>query len=90
MRQKQKSLTHKTSFDQLPRLSMNSNYLLIHSKAVKVKIQRTYEAKTQNRLFYDPILTHGGGWGGGGGGGGVNLNSYIDSSHMVSQYLLKL
>ena len=72
---------------------MNSNYLLIHSKAVKAKIQRTYEAKTQNQLFYDPktqnqlfydpSLTHTGG-----GGGGVNVAGYLDSSHMVSQYLL--
>ena len=31
------------------------------------------------------------GWGGGGGGGGgqgVNLINYLDSSHMVSQYVL--
>ena len=33
-------------------------------------------------LFYDPSLTHKG------GGPGVNLTSYLDSSHMVSQYLL--
>ena len=46
-----------------------------------------YKVKTQNWLFYDPSLTLGGG-GGGGGGPGVNLTSYLDSSHMVSQYLL--
>ena len=39
----------------------------------------------ENRLFYDPSLTH---KGGGGGGLGVNLTSYLDSSHKVSQYLL--
>ena len=62
-------------------------------------MQRTYEAKTQNRLFYDRSLTHGGGVGGGGGGGGgggvggggdqgVNVAGYLDSSQKVSQYLL--
>ena len=35
---------------------MVSQYLLIHSKALK--------AKTQNRLFYDPSLTHKEGSGG--------------------------
>ena len=30
--------------------------------------------------FYDPSLTH--------KGQGVNLTSYLDASHMVSQYLL--
>ena len=60
---------------------MNSNYLLIHSKDVKAKIQRTYETKTQNHLFYDPSLSHK-------GDQGVNLTGYLDSSHMVSQYLL--
>ena len=34
-----------------------------------------------NFQFYDPSLTHK-------GDQGVNLTSYLDSSHMVSQYLL--
>ena len=34
-------------------------YLLIHSKALKAIIKEI-KAKTQNRLFYDPSLTHGG------------------------------
>ena len=37
-------------------------------------------AKTQNRLFYDPSLTH--------KGGSEGKSDYLDSSHMVSQYLL--
>ena len=41
------------------------NYLLIHSKALKAKFQRAYEAKTQNRLFYDSsLVSHKGGSGG--------------------------
>ena len=59
---------------------INSNYLLIHSKAVKVKIQKTCEAKTENRLFYEPSLTHKGGSGG-------KRGRYLDSSHKVPQYL---
>ena len=38
-------------------------------------------AKTQNWLFSDPSFTDK-------GGSGVNLTSYLDSTHMVSQYLL--
>ena len=34
----------------------------------------------QNRLFFDPSLTHM-------GGRGAKLTSYLDSPHMVSQYL---
>ena len=34
----------------------------------------------ENRLFYDPSLTHK-------GGSGVNLTGYLDSSQKVSQYL---
>ena len=41
-----------------------------------------YKAKTQNQLFYDPSLTHKG------GGQGVKLTGYLDSLHMLSQYLL--
>ena len=51
-----------------------------------------YKAKTPNRLFDESSLIHKRGGGGGGGGGGqggqgVNLTSYLDSSHKVSQYL---
>ena len=46
---------------------MLSQYLLIYSEAIKATIKEI-KAKTQNRLFYDPSLTHGGGGGGGGGG----------------------
>ena len=42
---------------------MLSQYLLIHSEAIKATIKET-KAKTQNRLFYDPSLTHKGGAGG--------------------------
>ena len=34
-----------------------SQYLLIHSEAIKATIRR-YKAKTENQLFYDPSLTH--------------------------------
>ena len=37
--------------------------------------------KTQNQLLYDPSLTHK-------GGPGVKLTGYLDSPHMLSQYLL--
>ena len=36
---------------------MLSQYLLIYSKAIKATIKEI-KAKTQNRLFYDPTLTH--------------------------------
>ena len=42
---------------------MLSQYLLIHSEATKATIKEI-KAKTQNRLFYDPTLTHKGGSGG--------------------------
>ena len=42
---------------------MFSQYLLIYSEAIKVTIKEI-KAKTQNRLFYDPSLTHKGGLGG--------------------------
>ena len=61
---------------------MLSQYLLIHSEAIKATI-REIKAETQNRLFYDPSLTHKGG-----GGGGVKLTVYLDSPYMLSQYLL--
>ena len=61
-----------------------SQYLLIYSEAIKATIKEI-KAKTQNRLFYDPSLTH---KGGGGGGRGVKLTGYLDSPYMLSQYLL--
>ena len=42
---------------------MLSQYLLIYSEAIKATIKEI-KAKTQNRLFYDPSLTHKGGSGG--------------------------
>ena len=65
---------------------MLSQYLLIRSEAIKATIKEI-KAKTQNRLFYDPSLTHKGG-SEGGGGGGVKLTGYLDSPYMLSQYLL--
>ena len=44
---------------------MLSQYLLIYSEAIKATIKEI-KAKTQNRLFYDPSLTHKGGGGSGG------------------------
>ena len=40
-----------------------SQYLLIHSEAIKATIKEK-KAKTQDQLFYDPSLTHKGGAGG--------------------------
>ena len=57
---------------------MVSQYLLIYSEAIKATIKEI-KAKTQNRLFYDPSLTHK-------GGPGVKLTGYLDSPHMVSCY----
>ena len=59
---------------------MLSQYLLIYSEAIKATI-KAVKAKTQNRLFYDPSLTHK-------GGGGVKLTGYLHSPHMLSRYLL--
>ena len=42
---------------------MLSQYLLIYSEAIKATIKEI-KAKTQNRLFYDPRLTHKGELGG--------------------------
>ena len=47
--------------DRLFRLSTYAfQYLLIYSEAIKATIKKI-KAKTQNRLFYDPNLTHKGG-----------------------------
>ena len=59
---------------------MLSQYLLIYSEAIKATIKEI-KAKTQNRLFYDPSLTHK-------GDRGVKLTGYLDSPYMLSQYLL--
>ena len=59
---------------------MLSQYLLINSEAIKATIKEI-KAKIQKRLFYDPSLTHKGGW-------GVKLTGYLDSPYMLSQYLL--
>ena len=45
---------------------MLSQNLLIYSEAIKATIKEI-KAKTQNRLFYEPSLTHKGGGGGSGG-----------------------
>ena len=62
------SLTHKggrgvklTGYLHSPH--MLSQYLLIYSEAIKATIKEI-KAKTQNRLFYDPSLTHKGQSGG--------------------------
>ena len=59
---------------------MLSQYLLIHSEGMKATIKEI-EGKTPKQLFYDPSLTHK-------GGRGVKLTGYLDSPHMLSQYLL--
>ena len=61
---------------------MLSRYLLIHSEAIKATIKEI-EGTTPKQLFYDPSLTHKGG-----GGRGIKLTGYLDSPHMLSQYLL--
>ena len=59
---------------------MLSQYLLIHSEGIKATIKEI-KAKTQNRLFYYPSLTHK-------GGPGVKLTGYLDSPYVLFQYLL--
>ena len=49
--------------DYLDSRHMLSQYLLIYSEAIKAPIKEI-KAKTQNRLFYDPSLTHKEGSGG--------------------------
>ena len=66
---------------------MLSQYLLIHSEAIKATIKEI-QGKNSKAAIYDPSLAHKGGSGGGGGGGGVKLTGYLDSPHMLSQYLL--
>ena len=61
---------------------MLSQYLLKYSEVIEATIKEI-KAKTQNQLFYNPSLTHGGG-----GGRWVKLTGYLDSPYMLSQYLL--
>ena len=53
---------------------MVSQYLLIHSKAVKARIRR-YKTKIENWLFYDPSLTPTER----SGGGGIDLLSRLST-----------
>ena len=62
---------------------MLSQYLLIHSEAIKATIKEIY-GKNSKAAIYDPSLAHKGG----GGGQGVKLTGYLDSPHIRSQYLL--
>ena len=59
---------------------MLSQYLLIYSQAIKATIKEI-KAKAQNRLFYDPSLTHK-------GGSGDNTDRLFRLSIYASQYLL--
>ena len=61
---------------------MLSQYLLIHSEAIKAMIKEI-QGKNSKAAIYDPSLAHKGG-----GGGGVKLTGYLDSPHVLSQYLL--
>ena len=63
---------------------MVSQYLLIHSEAIKATMKEI-SGKTSNTAIFYPSLTH---KGGGGGGWAVKLTGYLDSPHMLSQYLL--
>ena len=60
---------------------MLSQYLLIHSEAIKAKIKEI-SGKNSKVAIYDPSLAHK--W----GGRGVKLTGYLDSPHILSQYLL--
>ena len=61
---------------------MISQYLLIHSEAIKATIKEI-QGKTPKQLFMTPVwpIRGGGGW-------GVKLTCYLDSPHILSQYLL--
>ena len=58
-----------------------SQYLLIHSEAIKATIKEI-QGKNSKSAIYDPSLTRRG------EGRGVKLTGYLDSPHMLSQYLL--
>ena len=59
---------------------MLSQYLLIHSEAIKPTMKETL-GKNSKAAIYDPSLAIR-------GGRGVKLTGYLDSPHMFSQYLL--
>ena len=59
---------------------MLSQYLLIHSEAIKATIKEI-QGKNSKAAIYDPSLAHK-------GGRGVKQTGYLDSPHMLSQYLL--
>ena len=59
---------------------MVSQYLLIYSEAIKATIKEISGKKSKTAIFY-PSLTHK-------GGRLVKLTGYLDSQHMLSQYLL--
>ena len=63
---------------------MLSQYLLLHSEAIKATIKEIQD-KNSKAAIYDPSLAH---KGGGGGGLGVKLTGYLNSPHILSQYLL--
>ena len=61
---------------------MVSQYLLIHSEAIKATMKEISGKNSKIAIFlpqFDP-------WGG--GGQAVKLTDYLDSPHMLSQYLL--
>ena len=58
---------------------MLSQYLLIHSEAIKATIKEI-QGKNSKAAIYDSSLAHK-------GGRGVKLTCYLDSPHMVSYYL---
>ena len=59
---------------------MLSQYLLLHSEAIKATIKEI-KAKTPKQLFMTPVWPIR-------EGQGVKLTGYLDSPHMLSQYLL--
>ena len=63
---------------------MVSQYLLIHSEAIIATMKEISGKNSKTAIFY-PSLTH---WGGGGENQGIKVTSYLDSPHMLSQYLL--
>ena len=59
---------------------MVSQYLLIHSEAIKATTKEI-QGKNSKAAIDDPSLAHR-------GGRGVKLTGYLDSPHMLFQYLL--
>ena len=60
---------------------MLSQYLLIHSEAIKANNKGDIRQKLKKQLFMTPVWPIR-------GGRGVKLTGYLDSPHMLSQYLL--